>query len=638
MAVFMINVYTNELDIIKKFELLDESTNESIVVTKEALYSAIELGRIRVENIRASNNRITGYGSAIKNYRTIVENAYTYGSYINDDSIVIIGEDKKNGLYRVVIARTKEIKILSKEELLGLVNRRYNTLANGRVYYDKYTSGYEIDGKFKQFESVDSTDIRKYKQKAKILGSDILRLITYENDVEVSINQRYKNNKADIVIPKGATRLIEYAFARGEFKSVIIPDTVNYIGTSAFYSTVIDELVIRVNDKLTVESNAFTLCKVNRLVIETNSDRLPDSLLMGIRVNHELVLPDTVRDMGENQSITLADNDLSKYKLKVIRRNTFELHGTNNLKLPNVLERIENGAIRGRLKLEVFEIPEHIKYIGSRGLGLKFNRLLVNHKLELDESAFNGCGIKELIINAPLDAIRDSVFYGNEFEYVEINSDIPVIDNYAFSHYDDNKFYKVKMVGLPKKMGRCAFRNAHFGTMMLDKEMESKRRIFNRCVFDRLYIDATLDCYNKRMLSGCFIGSFVLKSNGMVGRRLIGDSKISALKIMGDVESISSEAFQKTMLKKLILNDSLKRIGDRAFLDCELQEVIIPTSVNYIGISAFAFNKITKVTIKQDDIYLDNGAFYGNNIDSIKLSKKADYTETSFDKFTKIVH
>ena len=55
--------------------------------------------------------------------------------------------------------------------------------------------------------------------------------------------------------------------------------------------------------------------------------------------------------MGENQSINLADNDLSKYKLKVIRRNTFELHGTNNLKLPNVLERIENGAIRGRLKL-----------------------------------------------------------------------------------------------------------------------------------------------------------------------------------------------------------------------------------------------------------------------------------------------
>ena len=126
MEVYMINVYTDEIDIVTKFDIMDVNTGETKLVTKEALYSAIELGRIKVNNINARGNRISGKGGEIKDYRTIVEDQYTHIKYINDNAVIIIGHNVENNLYRIIVARSQEVKIVYGDELAEqLVQQSY---------------------------------------------------------------------------------------------------------------------------------------------------------------------------------------------------------------------------------------------------------------------------------------------------------------------------------------------------------------------------------------------------------------------------------------------------------------------------------------------------------------------------------
>ena len=640
--VYMINVYTDEIDIVTKFDIMDVNTGETKLVTKEALYSAIELGRIKVNNINARGNRISGKGGEIKDYRTIVEDQYTHIKYINDNAVIIIGYNVENNLYRIIVARSQEVKIVHGDELAEQLVQQSYKLSNGVFKYQynrsrKNNYDWEIIGKYPRFESVDSKDIARYKQKAKMLNSDVLRIVTFNNEVEASLDEDKYYDNCDIIIPNGVTRITGKGFNNKRFNRFIIPDTVKRIDNGALYRAKIDELLISVNNELTVGENVFTACRVNTLNIDTEEDTLPNKILTSMKVK-KLVIPDNIRNLGKGQSIQLYDNDLSKYNLDIIKESTFDLIGDNEFKFPNNIKRIEENGIYGyNIMIDSLELPPSLEYVGSYGIKLNIKKLLISNKIELANAAFANCNIEELIIDTPMDVIEENTFNYNKFKHVEIRKYVREIKRYAFSNKHDCGKYNIKIAKLPSKIGRYAFCDAIFDTLIIDKQMDLGRGAFYKCAVNRIYVDLTIQKSHISILEKCLIGALVINSDKTMWSDIITDCKVTSLKLMGNLKSIEYEAFKKIGLRKIILNESIKSIGDRAFFDNDIKEIIIPANVEHIGVSAFGFNKAKKIVFNGNkSLVIENGAFLGNNVDYIKIPDRTVSEDNTFDSWVSI--
>ena len=92
--------------------------------------------------------------------------------------------------------------------------------------------------------------------------------------------------------------------------------------------------------------------------------------------------------------------------------------------------------------------------------------------------------------------------------------------------------------------------------------------------------------------------------------RLYGKDVTSA-EIIGNITSISEEAFVQTKLKSLSIPNTVTSIGQAAFYGLSnLNSVTIPSSVTSIGNSAFAETGLTTVTIPNSVTSIGDSAFY----------------------------
>ena len=179
------------------------------------------------------------------------------------------------------------------------------------------------------------------------------------------------------------------------------------------YGTKIDELLISVNNELTVGENVFMACRVNTLNIDTEEDTLPNKILTSMKVK-KLVIPDNIRNLGKGQSIQLYDNDLSKYNLDIIKESTFDLVGDNEFKFPNNIKRIEEKGIYGyNVMIDSLELPPSLEYVGSYGIKLNIKKLISN-KIELANAAFANCNMRNN--RHPMDVIEENTFNYNRFK------------------------------------------------------------------------------------------------------------------------------------------------------------------------------------------------------------------------------
>ena len=89
-----------------------------------------------------------------------------------------------------------------------------------------------------------------------------------------------------------------------------------------------------------------------------------------------------------------------------------------------------------------------------------------------------------------------------------------------------------------------------------------------------------------------------------------------------DVNEIGEWAFGYTLLKSIIIPESVTQIEDKAFCGCEnLTNITIPQSVTQIGDSAFAWcENLTSVTIPQSVTKIGDYAFRGcENLTSVTI-------------------
>lgn len=193
------------------------------------------------------------------------------------------------------------------------------------------------------------------------------------------------------------TGICDYAFEDSTVSKVELPNTIKYIGNSAFRCAQISSMVIP-NSVQFIEDEAFLGCK--KLT--------------------EIEIPGSIVTIGDD---------------------TFE--DCNNIKritLHNGLKKIGACAFTD-LNLEQLTIPETVVEIGSSAFsccGVRLAVTIPDSVVTINESAFYGCKLKSLILGKGLTIIEDKAFIGSELKELVIPAGITSIGKKAFADNDNN--------------------------------------------------------------------------------------------------------------------------------------------------------------------------------------------------------
>lgn len=183
---------------------------------------------------------------------------------------------------------------------------------------------------------------------------DVLTQITLPNTLEKIGFMTFNNlkNLNEVLIENGVKIIDEFAFSETGIKNIIIPNSVESIGESAFKKCL----------------------NLQNVVLSNNIKEIPDSVFYGCKNLENVTLPENLKEIGLN-----AFSGCEKL---------------TNLKLPNNIIKIEAGAFCDCLGLENIVFPKSLSEVKSYAFeGCKNLKTvtILNNNMSLEENAFKGC-------------------------------------------------------------------------------------------------------------------------------------------------------------------------------------------------------------------------------------------------------
>ena len=443
----------------------------------------------------------------------------------------------------------------------------------------------------------------------------------------------------EVVIPEGVTTIGKLAFAGCHFlQSVIIPDTVTYIGQAAFEACLLLKQIRLPQTLLSISDNLFSGCSsIETITIPSHVNEIGVNAFSGCKFLRSIMLPNSIKRIGKSafKSSGLTMIDLPE-GIESIEEETFSLcFSFAKINLPTSLKQIGRSAFQSCKITEV-----HIKSV-SQWISIEFaggdsnplggshgtifrrsgGRLIIDNKdytslslpagvSEIGDYLFSGCaGFKELIIPEGIKSIGNNSFSGcPNIERIVLPSTIQTISEYAFSYCPN-----LKSISIPKGITSISS-SVFLGCNSLEDVM----------------LPPTLETIGNQAFYAC--------------------TALKNIEIPQSTKKICKNAFCKSGLKTLTIEDGVKVIEEDSFLECQqLEEVYISGTVSNISSTAFsqcsalskvvihcrfdaiskdAFSKsssIKEVYINDDqfeiarDYFLKKVRFY--TIDGIKLGK-----------------
>lgn len=418
---------------------------------------------------------------------------------------------------------------------------------------------------------------------------------------------KYLGSAKDITIPEGVNSIAGGVFGShwgsgSAIKSVVIPDSVKYIGNNAFLNckklvSVTMPSEIEFGDHVfdgcpgLLDENGFFVCNgiahtykgnAETVIVPEGTKVITDYLFCGDeyynpgnRVIHTVQLPDGLEEIG---AYAFKNCDLLE-----------------SIIIPDGVKKIGAGAFEGCDHLVSVSMPENVDemgdgiFSGCRGLA--------------DE---NGFIIQNNVIHS---------FYGGQLEVV-IPEGIKAI---ASGVFDKSRITSVKLPSTLTSLG-SSFQECGFLTEIVIPERitEIRRYTFKDCVhLKKVSLPASLENIGYSAFSNCESLEEIDIPNDIKRieeHAFQGCTSLKAINIPGSIKVVESYTFNGcTSLEKVVLCEGLKKINDNAFSKCSaLSEITIPDSVEYIGDDAFAnCTALKKVTCSTDGITIHQDAFTG---------------------------
>lgn len=218
----------------------------------------------------------------------------------------------------------------------------------------------------------------------------------------------------EVTISEGVRKIGNSAFSpkgtyttQGQLYEIKLPSTIEEIGSSAFLSTKITEIVVPPS-VTKIGAYAFSECRsLRRVEFQNEMDTLPKRVLYNTRGITEIVFPRGMKVIGDGalcstgiEYLTIPDG------VTELMDNALTSTAQKGLTLPESLEKIGPRALGYQSLSKSFTIPSKVKYIGNR--------------------AFDGaCYFKELHIKCHTPPERQGDIFFSTFKYSECTLYVP---------------------------------------------------------------------------------------------------------------------------------------------------------------------------------------------------------------------
>ena len=199
--------------------------------------------------------------------------------------------------------------------------------------------------------------------------------------------------------------------------------------------------------------------------------------------------------------------------------------------------------------------------------------------------------------------------------------------------------YRLKKINVPKTL-RTIASDVFIATKIESFSLRRVKKIGNMCFLDSKIKEVYLskDCRSSSLVFwGCEKLKKVTLEDGIkkISYGMFCDTALKTIDIPGSVFQIGEDAFADCKkLQKVTLHEGIKKVGKNAFYNTSLKEITIPSTVTKLGKNAFRRESLEKSSLKKVVIRSKNikkwgtmvfGATRDDFVIYVPQSKKAEY-------------
>lgn len=432
------------------------------------------------------------------------------------------------------------------------------------------------------------------------------------------------------------TEIFSYAFYNKGIKKLTLPDTLEYIGKSAFESYTSFKYITEVNfgkGLKGIDSAAFLNSDLTSVV-------LPDGVT---------VLSDSVFNGSSLESIT------AKGVVKI------EDYAFNRCRL---LEKAEFSDDLNFIGEYAFHENEKLTDIGVSGENVK----------ELGKYAFYGSQLETFVLGKGLEIIPEYCFYDTFLKSLKIPDSVTHIGRYAFASCD----YLTGTLTIPEKvefLGQSAFGTVNTELYYNAVNAKCGEAPFGNCYIEKVVVGENVQTIPEALFKGCDCLREAIISDSVKEINIRAFQNCTALEtvtIPEKLKALNATVFENcTSLKNvyynaidcvfeideegeyispfgcsknletLIIGNKVKQIPAYfAYGIKGIDEIVMPDSVLEIGKAAFKQSSVTKVTFSKKLVSIEESAFENTNVtftalpENLRIIRK--YAFSNCDKLTDV--
>ena len=242
---------------------------------------------------------------------------------------------------------------------------------------------------------------------------------------------------------------------------------------------------------------------------------------------------------------------------------------------------------------------------------------------------------KKVIFKKGITSIGEGAFYNfQKLEEVVLPEGLKTIKDSAF--FTCITLKKINVPTSLRTIGASAFSETEFNAFSLERVKKIGNMCFSGSKIKEVYLSK--DC---RAGSLVFMGSKKLKKvtleDGIkkISYGMFKETSVKLITIPGSVKNIGERAFANCKkLQKATINEGVKKISKEAFSCSTLEEITIPSTVTELGKNAFRWestekSSLKKVVIRSKNIKKWGTMVFGATRDDLVIyvpkSKKEEY-------------
>ena len=231
------------------------------------------------------------------------------------------------------------------------------------------------------------------------------------------VSHTYKSGKGVFEFDSEVTRIEEIAFFNHSYiTSIDLPNTIRYIGNSAFYGTSIEAIDIH---NAEIGDYVFAYCRqLKKMVIPGIMTSVPVGTFEECRSLQNVSLPYGIKEIGG-----LAFWGCTELK---------------SIQLPQSVRKIGNAAFRSCYSLEEIEMPTYLETLGASAFySTDIKNFVVPKGIKtIETETFYHCSkLQSLELPSTLTLIKDNFFLCWELVTIKCSADVPPVFTEGFADY-----------------------------------------------------------------------------------------------------------------------------------------------------------------------------------------------------------